>query len=513
MKGLYLFLMLAFGISTHSIGQPGTLDPSFGNAGKVITSLGPNNAFANAIAVQSDGKILVAGETYTNNTILEDFALVRYNTDGTLDANFGTNGLVITDLQQATDVAKAIAIQPDGKILLAGYSDNTFNYDFAIVRYLPNGTLDNTFGTSGKVIKNFGSTDFGLAMALLPNGKILVSGRAYNGSNSDFALVQLNANGSFDNSFGTGGAILADLFGEDESANALAVQADGKIVLAGDRYANNTSLFAIARFNPDGSLDPGFSFDGKLSTSIGPESDVIYGVAIQADGKIVVAGQSNLPAPSISDFALARYMPDGTPDNTFDGDGQLTSSPSSGGDYAFAIAIQSDGKIVVGGISAGSNSISDFAVIRYLPNGNLDASFGNAGIAKADFNTGRDAAYAMLLNQNKILMAGYSDKNAKSTFAVTRFLGDVSVAVADIASAAVELFPNPASSYLSVTILGEAAGFAEVFSATGQLMAKLPITAKPLEINVSGWSNGMYFVTYLDKNRGRNVATFWVQRP
>ena len=220
---------------------------------------------------------MVAGETWNNSNVVEDFALARYNSDGSLDNTFGTNGFVVTDLQQSTDVVKAIAIQPDGKIVVAGHSDNTFNYDFAVARYLANGTLDNTFGTNGKVIKNFGSTDFGLAMALLPNGKILVSGRVYNGQNGDFALIQLNSNGTFDNTFGTAGAMMADLFGEDESANAIAIQADGKIVLAGDRYANNISLFAIARFNPDGSLDPSFSFDGKLSTAIGTMSDVVYG--------------------------------------------------------------------------------------------------------------------------------------------------------------------------------------------------------------------------------------------
>ncbi len=494
MKATCSLALLALGFSAVSVAQPGTLDPTFGAAGKTSSSIGPNNEFAHAVAIQPDGKIVVAGETYNNSSVVEDFALARYNADGTLDNTFGTNGFVVTDLQQSTDVVKAIAIQPDGKIVVAGYSDNTFNYDFAIARYLSNGALDNTFGANGKLIKNFGSTDFGLAMALLPNGKILVAGRAYNGSNGDVALIQLNSNGTFDNSFGTGGALMADLFGEDESANALAVQTDGKIVVAGDRYSNNASLIALARFNPDGSLDPNFSFDGKMSTSIGGLSDVAHAVAIQSDGKIVVAGISNNTA--ISDFALARYLSDGTPDNTFSGDGQLTTDVATGGDYVNSIAIQPDGKILAGGTTAGNNSISDFAVVRYLTDGTLDPSFGVGGIGLADFNTGRDAGNAMVLHEGKIVMVGSSDKNSQSSFAVARFLGNPNVGVHDYLSAAsgMELFPNPASELVQVKLDGDASGSVRVMSVTGRLMLEMILTDEPLQINVAHWPNGLYFV-------------------
>jgi len=502
MKINLLILPLFLGIfNPANAQQAGTLDPTFGTAGLITTSFGPNNETAHAIAVQADGKIVVAGETYNNSSVVEDFALARYNSDGSLDNTFGTNGFVVTDLQQSTDVVKAIVIQPDGKIVVAGHSDNTFNYDFAVARYLANGTLDNSFGTNGKVIKNFGSTDFGLAMALLPSGKILVAGRAYNGQNADFALIQLNANGTFDNNFGTAGAIRADLFGEDESANAIAVQADGKIVLAGDRYANNASQFALARFNPDGSLDLSFSFDGKLSTSIGGLSDVIYAVGIQPNGSIVAAGVSN--NISISDFALARYLSDGTPDITFSGDGQLTTNVVTGGDYASTIAIQSDGKILAGGTAPGSNSISDFAVVRYLPNGNLDASFGNGGIGLADFAMGRDVANAMVLHQGKIVMAGASDKNSQTSFAVARFLVGSSVAVEDLLSDSpgFELFPNPAGELLQIRVNGEVSGNIRVVSATGRLMVEMPMLDETMRINVSNWPSGFYFVERRDSSR------------
>jgi len=500
MKKITTLALLLLSSSVHFYAQPGTLDPTFGTAGKTTSEIGPTNEYARAVAVQADGKIVVAGDTYTNNTVLEDFALARYNPDGTLDNSFGVNGFVVTDLQQATDVATAIAIQPDGKIVVAGYSDNTLNYDFAIARYLANGTLDNSFGANGKVIKNFGSTDFGLALALLPNGKIVVAGRAYNGNNGDFALLQLNPNGSFDNSFGTNGALMSDLFGADESANAIVLQADGKIVAVGDRYANNASLFAVARFNPDGSLDPGFSFDGKLSTGIGTVSDVAYAVAIQTDGKIVVAGQSN--GTTISDFALARYLSDGTPDVTFSADGQLSTSISNGGDYAFAIAIQPDGKILAGGSASGANSISDFAVARYLADGNLDQGFGTGGIGLADFNTGRDGANAMVLHQGKIIMAGYSDKNSQSAFALARFLGGASVGIEETeADPGLQIFPNPGNEFVQLRFPKTVSGEIQVLSVTGQIMYKDVLNAEERQINVANWPCGWYFVQCNTENQ------------
>jgi len=489
--------------------QEGSLDQSFGTSGKTATNFGLNDALAHALAIQADGKIVVAGETYTNSTVLEDFAIARYHANGTLDATFGTNGQVVTDMQQNSDAVNAIAIQTDGKIVVAGYAHSGSNYDFAIARYLGNGTLDNTFGNNGKVIKNFGSTDFGLALALLPGGNILVAGRAYNGSNSDFALVQLNSNGTFDNNFGTGGALKADLFNENESANAIALQPDGKIVAVGDRYANNVSIFAAARFNVDGSLDASFGNGGKISTVIGTESDVAYAVVFQSDGKIVAAGQSNL-SPG-SRFALVRYLSNGSLDNTFSGDGKLTTSISGGGDYAFSAAIQADGKILAGGSVSGSTSNSDFAVARYMPDGNLDASFGLNGVGLADFNVRADVAHAMILKQGKIVMAGYSDDNTQSSFAVARFLGGASVGVLDFLAegSVMELFPNPASE--SVQVKGKASGRIRILSVTGELMVEMPMPDETLQINVAQWPSGLYFVEYNYSGRIGTIGKLLVE--
>ncbi|MFN0175911.1 MAG: T9SS type A sorting domain-containing protein [Saprospiraceae bacterium] len=511
MKRLFLLALLVLCAITLCAAQPGTLDQTFGTAGKVTTSFGLNDAQGRAIAIQPDGKIIVVGETYSNTTVVEDFALTRYNANGTPDATFGTNGLVVTDMLQNKDVANAVAIQMDGKIVVAGYAHNGSNYDFAIARYLTNGALDNTFGTNGKTIKNFGSTDFGLAMALRPNGKILVAGRAYNGINSDFALVQLNSDGTFDNSFGTIGAVKSNLFDEQESANAIAIQPDGKIVAVGDRYANTGSIFAAARFNADGSLDNTFGTDGKVSTALGTESDVAYAVAIQADGRIVVAGQSNL-SPG-SRFALVRYLANGNLDNSFSSDGKLITSISGLSDYAYSAAIQANGKILAGGSVTGSNSNSDFAVACYLPDGNLDLTFGVNGIGLADFNVRTDAAHAMILNQDKIVMAGYSDDFMQSNFAVARFQGGASVGANDLFhEKGIQIFPNPASESVQIMPVWTG-GTIRVLSATGQLMADIPDETDNLQINVAQWPSGWYFAQLSIEGKTWVAEKFLVQKP
>lgn len=510
MKTFFIITILLLGCSNYiSAQQDGTLDPTFGTAGKTTTSFGLNDAKAHAIAIQADGKIVVAGETYTNSTVVEDFALARYNADGTPDMTFGTNGLVVTDMQQNSDVANAVLVQTDGKILVAGYAHNGSNYDFAIARYLNNGALDPTFGANGNVLKNFGSTDFGLAMALTPSGKILVAGRAYNGVNSDFALVQLNNDGTYDNSFGTAGAVKNNLFNEQESANAIAIQPDGKIVAVGDRYANNVSIFAAARFNPDGSLDNTFGNEGKVSTVIGSESDVAYAVVIQPDGKIVAAGQSNL-SPG-SRFALVRYLANGNLDNSFSGDGMLLTSISGAADYAFSAAIQADGKILAGGSVSGSNSISDFAVARYLPDGNLDAAFGVNGIGLVDFTQRADVAHAMLLKQDKIIMAGYSNDNTQSSFAVARLQGGLSVSAKDIFHAReIQVLPNPASESVQITMADGTGGTIKVLSATGQLMVEIPVETTHLQIDVTQWPSGWYWLEACDLKQLRSAQKFLV---
>lgn len=334
------------GNSNFALGRytlTGSLDPTFGRGGLVITDFGGTDQ-AFALVVQPDGRIVAAGRTGSN------VGLARYNQDGDPDFSFGNNGRVSTNLG-ATEQASAVALQADGKIVVAGRTTANGNFDFLIGRYTIGGLLDSSFGTGGTVIMDFsgGSVDRAFALTIQPDGKIVVAGD----SDANFALARYNPDGTLDASFGNGGKVITT-FGGADAASAVALQPDGKIVVAG-QSDNGTSIdFALARYNPDGSLDTSFGSGGKVATNFtGGSDDAASAVAIQFDGKIVVAGDSE------GAFAVARYNPDGTLDTTFGTGGKVTTD-LGGEDVIHALALQPDGQIVVVGESAG-----DFALVRY----------------------------------------------------------------------------------------------------------------------------------------------------
>jgi uncharacterized delta-60 repeat protein len=331
---------------------PGDLDLGFGSNGKVLTDFGSSSIDqALAVALQPDGKIVAAGGSGS------DFALARYNADGSLDSSFGSGGKVLTDFGSSSiDGARAVALQPDGRIVAAGTSRAGGSFDFALARYNADGSLDPGFGSGGKVLTDIGSSSFdqALAIALQPDGKIVAAG------NGGFALARYNADGSLDSSFGSGGKVLTDA-GISNLA-AIALQPDGKIVAAGESLAAGPLDFALARYNADGSLDSSFGSGGKVLTNLG-SLDGARAVVVQVNGKIVAAGYSF--AGGSRDFALVRYNADGSLDPGFGSGGKvLTDIGSSSFDAASAAVLQPDGKIV----AAGSIGLitSDFALVRYL---------------------------------------------------------------------------------------------------------------------------------------------------
>jgi uncharacterized delta-60 repeat protein len=334
----------------------GSLDTTFSGDGKMLIDFS-----STALALQSDGKIVVAG--YTSS----DFAIVRYTSNGSLDTTFDTDGVVTTDFGTSTDEAYGVAIQSDGKIVVAGTStSSTTAEDFALARYNSNGSLDTTFDGDGKVTTDiFLSFDFARAVAIQADGKIVVAGYTRISPDADFAVVRYNSNGSLDTSFGSGGKVVTEFNAGNpfNSTNvyALALQSDGKIVVVGDTYDGNTGFkdFALVRYTSNGFLDTSFDTDGKVTTGFSSGDDIAYAVAVQSNGKIVVAGTSSTV---IRDFALARYNSNGSLDTTFDTDGKVTTDFDATTNLAYALAIQSDGKIVVVG-----ENLGDFALVRYNP--------------------------------------------------------------------------------------------------------------------------------------------------
>ena len=345
-----------------------------------ITFLGSDSQAAD-VAVDPGGKIVVAGVTLIAG--VEKFALVRYDQGGGLDTSFGGTGKVTTSFGTTHADALAVALQSDGKTIAAGYTRDGFQTDFALARYNSDGSLDSSFDADGLVTTDFGGHgSIAYSVAVQPDGKILVAGSNL----GDFALARYNTDGSLDGTFGVGGLATADIAASDGALD-MVVQSDGKILLVG--YSGQTSMYdmALARFNPDGTLDANFDGDGVVVTDFGRD-DFAHDVVVQADGRIVIAGQSGdlgvtpfkfaLVGLIPGELAIARYNADGGLDATFDTDGMVTTALGHGADAATGVALQSDGKILAGG-SSFNGSDYDFAVLRYDSTGSLDPTFGSEG--------------------------------------------------------------------------------------------------------------------------------------
>jgi uncharacterized delta-60 repeat protein len=437
----FLFTLVSFGLilwaSASCYAAPGDLDTTFGIGGKVNTDI-VTGATIYSIAIQSDGKIIAAGRTDQGGGI--GFSLVRYNTDGSVDTTFDTGGKVVTSFG-ANVTINSIAIQPDGKIVVAGFGAPAFGsptkYDFLLARFNAAGSLDATFGDGGKVFTDFNNLEnFVNSIAIQPSGKIVVAGEnavgAFAGVDSDFALARYNADGTLDNTFGNGGKVLTDFAGG--VAHTLLSQPDGKIIAAGFEFTNPSTdriaYFAIVRYNIDGSLDISFGTNGKVLTPVGNfnRQEIKLGAAaLQPDGKIVVTGKGYDETSNIA-FVVHRYNTNGTLDNAFGNGGKVTTRFGEGLDSrAYAVAIQSNGKIIVAGAYRGpENNYYDFALARYNPNGTLDTSFGTNGKILTDFEGRGDLAYTIALQSDgKIIAAGrsFTFPFDLSRFALARYLG------------------------------------------------------------------------------------------
>jgi len=381
----------------------GNTAPTFGvGDGAITTVIGTGDDGASSLVLQSDGKILVAGYTYNWITADSDFALVRYNRDGSLDATFGTNGKVITSVN-TYDSANRVTLQSDGKILVVGSG--------SLLRYNSDGILDTTFSGDG-IVSTYNS-DLDVAVRAL-DGKIFVTGGAY------FTVECYNSNGSLDTTFSGDGISTSNIpdysYSSNTSAhaNSIALQDNGKVVLAGDIYfdgSTNTIIWnydiALVRYNSDGSLDTTFSGDGISAHHISGDygDDYAKTVILQEDGKILVAGSK-----------LWRYNSNGSLDTTFDTDGLVSINISCND-----VLLQNDGKILVVGNSS--------AILkRYNSNGSLDTTFGSAGVVNTGIGGGSDYTYNIALQSDgKILVSGTAAIGSGNAFVVARYNSDGSL--------------------------------------------------------------------------------------
>jgi uncharacterized delta-60 repeat protein len=433
LKWNFSLLVTVISLLTFSVAlaASGDLDTTFGGDGRVTTNFGAPNPgrhdAALGMAIQADGKIVAVGLSAVPGKNQEDFAIARYNTDGSLDTTFHFDGKRLTDFGGVEEAAD-VAIQSNGKIVVVGIvgsAPGTIGiFDAAIARYNSDGTLDTTFSGDGKQTTDFGGDKNSLeGVAIQSNGKIVAVGPMGNGDNTNFAVYRYLSDGSLDPTFsGDGKVSIGFGIGRQDFAYDVAIQSDGKIIVVGttgDANASNSN-FAVARLNRNGTLDTTFSGDGRQITSLGGD-DLAFALALQPDGKIVVAGVKNIT--NFRSFAVARYDTNGSLDMTFNGSGRkafpiISGEPSEAAD----VTVQSDGKILIGG-STGNGGQFDFAIVRLTPSGGFDKAFSGDGKVIVDFGGYEfGSAFAVQPSNGRYILAGNTVSGAQQDFALARVL-------------------------------------------------------------------------------------------
>ena len=360
----------------------GTLDSTFGTGGVVIYDGGKGNDSGRLVAIQKDGKIVLTG--YSQNGKNDDILTMRYNGNGTLDNSFGTNGIAIYDNGDRDDRGRAIAIESDGKIVVTASSTGDSTSIAMILRYKGDGTLDNTFGTNGVVPYESGAGNDGFRdIAIQADGKLVVSGYTKLVTGFNVLTARYNSDGALDSTFGTNGVTTYDGGHGNAGARGVAIQSDGKIVVSGGNY-NGTDLdVLVLRYNSDGTSDNAFGTNGVVSYDSGNGNDNGRRLAIQGGKKIVVTG--NTPNGTNADVLVLRYNVDGSADYTFGSNGVVTLNIVTASDFGEGVAIQkNDSKIVITGGSIGS-TVDYILGLRVIGSGGGDGSGGGCFIATAGF--------------------------------------------------------------------------------------------------------------------------------
>lgn len=389
------------------------LDQGFGSGGRASQAVG----MSQAVAVGGDGKVVVAGYYYNMSTERDpyDLVLTRYLANGTPDAGFAGTGRLIADISGESDRISAVAVQPDGKIVVGGTWGYGPKFDFELARFNVDGTFDATFGAGGKVLSDLSDDSYNEVwdLVLQPDGKILAAGNV----GPKLTVVRYNPDGTFDTGFGVGGVASTTIGQYGARGFGAALQPDGKIVLTGTADGgNNISKVALVRFGANGVLDATFGSGGKVLADLPGTFDEGRDVALQADGKIVVVGSTETLSGG-ADFAVLRYLATGAPDLGFDGDGMAITDFGASND-AHGVAIQADGTILVAGHGPTG------AIARHGPDGTLLPASSYSGATEGkDVAIGGDGRVFIVAQPsgNSIVEARFrsTDLTAKANLSVT----------------------------------------------------------------------------------------------
>ncbi len=440
----YLAAILLFWKSSALLCQLGQLDNTFNTTGQASLHIKNYNIFTSEVLIQEDARILVCG-TGTTETNAEDFVIARFRPDGTVDSTFNQTGFRVIDFFGKDDFCYAMALQQDGKILITGIATTLVpKRKTAIVRLLEDGTFDKSFGTNGIVIN--GDDQYGenpRAIIYQPDESIIVTGSVQVGAATLLcAIFKYEEDGTPDLTFGENG-LVKTIVPEGFNPSFGILQEDGKIITGGS-LLGNTIESLILRFTTEGVVDSSFGTNGVARINYFNEDHNAYSVAFQADQKLLVV--AGITHSGKRDFCVLRYTTNGTIDSTFGTNGRVITPFSSGSNTAHAVSVQDDQKILLAGF-LGTTPNHDFALARYTTTGSLDAGFGIGGKVITDFGED-DVAFAMAIQTDKkIVLAGHTIDNAEiGDFAVARYLSGLETVSTTAPPADVlnfELYPNP----------------------------------------------------------------------
>ncbi len=399
---------------THTYATPATLDNSFSSDGKqrLVTGLGSSSG--NAAANYPGNKIVVAGQCEVNAGD-KDFCVWRFNENGSADNTFSGNGSQIFNVSGVVDKANAIAVQQDGRIVVAGICTLSGNNDFCVARLMPDGSLDNSFDNNGRLATNINGDDVAQAVSIRRDGGIVVAGSCKSGTNdSDFCFARYLPNGALDvNFFGGDGFRTFDMFGQDDTLAALLVQTDNRAILAGSCKPSSgaNTQFCVARLFASGQGDSEFDSDGKRAIDVlAGATQTLGGAALQPDGKIVLAG--TCAAMSIRLFCAVRLNSDGSNDASFGNNGIAILLNYNNDAFVQSVSVQPDGKIVIAGYCDSGSNNYDFCWDRMNPDGSRDASVGAATPVTA-IGTSFDLVNAVITTaEGKIALIGTCRQNS-----------------------------------------------------------------------------------------------------
>ena len=482
--------------------QDGTLDISFDGDGMLTSDINLATDKGRAMAVQADGKVIVAGHTTVNDT--NHICLIRYQENGAKDSSFGNLGIVITNLSIHSS-AHDIAIQDDGKMIVVAQGTGRF----LALRYLSNGSIDSTFGNQGQVnTAIIGNNAFANEVILQADGKIVLGGSVRNSGwdGYAFALTRYTSTGQVDSTFGQFGIVITDIVpGGGLSAldqlKALALQPNGKIIAGGVSGRH----FGLSRYLIDGSLDPSFGNGGMLTTSISQTgNEVINSLEVHPDGSIFAGGFS---VDTLSNFAIVKYQANGNLDSSFAQHGISITRLSADRDGIEDMIIQPDGKILAGGVII-ENNFPAFAIARFDSLGNLDQTFGQGGFVQTKVD-GKMSSLASISLQadGKIIAAGTGGEHPNTDFILARYSSSITAddpMISDLHE--IKVFPNPFSDELYIHAPIASLLTISIIDMRGIQIKYIPLQSnsytEKVKISTSDLAQGIYMIQ-LETARGK----------